>query len=115
MELQTDRSMMASVITGLVAQRLIRKLCRQCLSKRRDCGMCGGTGYSGRIAIFECLIVTDAFSSLLSSGASIAALHQQAVDDGMVPLRQVAKDYLLRGLTTTKELQRVFGDSIMDE
>ncbi len=115
LELQTNRSMMASVLTGLVAQRLIRKLCKQCLSKHSDCGTCGGTGYSGRIAIFECLIVTDAFSSLLNSGASFAALHKQAVDDGMVPLRQVAKGYLHRGLTTTKELQRVFGDSIMDE
>jgi len=115
LELRTERSMMASVLTGLVAQRLIRKLCRHCFGNCGDCGMCGGTGYSGRIAIFECLIVTDVFSSLLNSGASFAALHQQAVDDGMVPLRQVAKAYLHRGLTTMNELQRVFGDSIISD
>lgn len=115
LELRTERSMMASVLTGIVAQRLIRKLCRHCLQKNSDCGVCGGTGYVGRIAIFECLMVTEALSTLLTSGASFSALHQQAVEDGMVPLRQVAKDYLNRGLTTANELRRVFGDSIMED
>ena len=114
-ELRTNRSMMASVLTGIVAQRLIRKLCSHCLCKLKDCVMCGGTGYTGRIAIFECLIVTATFSALLNNGASFAALHQQAVDDGMVPLREVAKSYLQRELTTKNELQRVFGDSIIND
>jgi len=112
LELRTDRAMVANVLSGIVAQRLIRKLCTHCVGKNSDCGMCGGAGYSGRIAIFECLVVTDRFSSLLNSDASFAALHQQAVLDGMVPLTQVAKAYLQQGLTTAEELRRVFGDSI---
>jgi len=115
LELRTGRSTMASVLSGLVAQRLIRKLCTHCFGKNSDCGLCGGTGYRGRIGIFECLMVTDTFVSLLNSDASFDVLHQQAVQDGMVPLTKVAKACLHRGLTTANELRRVFGDSIMDD
>jgi len=114
-ELRTARATMASVLSGLVAQRLIRKLCRHCMQKDSDCGMCGGTGFSGRIAIFECLLVTEAFSTLLTSDASMDELHKQAVHDGMVPMIQVAKSYLRQGITTADELQRVFGDSVIEE
>ena len=112
-ELQTERSMIANVLSGLVAQRLIRKLCTNCHQNNSscvNCGMCGGTGYSGRIAIYECLTVTDTFSTLLSSGATLAELKQQAVLDGMEPLVDVAKAYLHQGLTTKDELRRVFGE-----
>jgi len=114
-ELQVNRSTLSSVLTGIVSQRLIRKLCTHCARKKSDCGLCGGTGYSGRIAIFECLVVTDAFSTLLNSNAPVAALRRQAVLDGMVPLVEVAKDYLQRGLTTAEELRRVFGDAVFDK
>jgi len=114
-ELKTQRSTIASVLSGIVAQRLIRKRCSHCLQKDETCKVCAGAGYSGRVAIFECLTVTDAFVSLLNSNASSAALQQQAVLDGMVPLMQVAKSYLHQGLTTKAELLRVFGDSVLDE
>jgi len=114
-ELRADRSTIASVLSGVVAQRLIRKLCTHCLLNGSECGMCNGTGYSGRIAVFECLTVTEAFLSLLNSEAPLAALHQQAMLDGMVPLIEAAKVYLRHGMTNEKELRRVFGESAIDD
>jgi len=115
LELRAERAVLASVLTGVVAQRLIRKLCQHCLQKTNDCGVCGGTGYSGRVAVFECLTVTSALSSLLNGGASLAAMQQQAVSDGMVPMAQVAKAYLQQGLTTSTEILRVFGASLLND
>ena len=108
-ELGAKRSVLANVLVGMVSQRLIRKLCLHCRGQAASCGVCGRAGYSGRIALFECLNVTDAFSDLLQSGASVAQLLNQARADGMTPLSAAAREQVGKGLTTQSEIERALG------
>jgi len=114
LELHANRSVVASVLTGIVAQRLIRKLCKHCeqlpVSRQRLCGACGGAGYSGRVAVLECLTVTDEFASLLGTNATAAKLLEQAIADGLVPLHTSAQALIRDGVTTSEEVRRVLGN-----
>lgn len=108
-ELGAQRSIVASVLCGVVAQRLIRKVCGHCQEPGSSCGVCGGAGYSGRIPLFECLSVSDALSTLLHAGEADEALLQQALIDGMISLAEEAREQIKRGLTNRAEVSRVLG------
>lgn len=109
LELGVTRSVLASVLSGIVSQRLIRKTCAQCEGADGQCRACFGSGYTGRIALFECLSVSDMFSDHLHSGASLAELRQYAVDEGLVPLIQQAQGLVKEKQTTRQEIIRIFG------
>jgi type IV pilus assembly protein PilB len=122
--------LVASALHLVCAQRLVRRICIGCrhaddtsVSDRspqelddrrvgavrfrgRGCDRCGGTGYRGRVGVFEVMEVTDALRDLVVSNASAGDLRRQAVGDGMIPLRQSGLTAVESGLTTLDEVVR---------
>ena len=122
--------LVASSLSGVVAQRLVRRVCRDCgqkqepskreieifakrgfkvdqVTKGRGCASCNMTGYKGRIALHEILVLTDDMRRVIMNGESFSKLREMAVkaktvflmDDGLLKVKQ--------GLTTTEEVLRV--------
>lgn len=120
--------LISSTLLGSQAQRLVRTNCLHCMDeervdphirrvmgvgpgelfmKGRGCQECNETGFKGRTAAYELLRMTPAMQEKITEGASAAALHRQALDDGMVPLTQHAVDLARRYKTSLSEAYRV--------
>ena len=121
----------AGVLKGVIAQRLVRRLCDQCalpvgdpalpvgvtpppgrvLKLRRavGCKGCNGLGYRGRIAVQEILVVDEQVAQLIGDGASPVAVAGAARKAGMRTLWESGLERVWDGLTTTDELIRVLG------
>lgn len=119
--------LVSAAVRAFLAQRLVRRLCPSCkqpreLSEldRRDlgipadltgqaynavgCDRCRGTGFSGRLAIYEVVLLTDAMQELVAHGAPISKMREQAFRDGYVPMRQYGWHKALQGETTIEEV-----------
>ena len=123
--------LISSTVIGIVAQRLIRKICPHCKEERRlldeemehlqivkkpikvnygeGCIECRGTGYRGRTAIFEIMELSDKVRTVLSDEIELSALYDIAKADGMINLRQVAVRKMLEGITTYDEVVAMTG------
>jgi type IV pilus assembly protein PilB len=111
--------LVASAIDCVVAQRLARKLCENCKKPSEDgepgtfepagCARCGSTGYKGRIGLFEILKVTSEMHHLIVERASVEAMTELAVAQGMRRLRDDGMDKVRAGLTSVAEVARVIG------
>jgi general secretion pathway protein E len=128
LDMGVEPFLISSSILAVLAQRLVRRVCTGCSSEapptaeeRRalgpgatallrhagsGCGGCRGTGYRGRLAIHELLVVDDAVRSLVMARADAAAIHRQAVAAGMVTLRDDGLAKSRTGLTTVAEVLR---------
>jgi general secretion pathway protein E len=115
-ELGVARRSLAAALTAVVAQRLVRKLCESC--RRRTgarwfapsaCPACAGTGYRGRVGVFELLVVDDGLRDAIASGASSAALARRAAAAGHRALSADAVAKLDAGITSLEEIERVVG------
>jgi general secretion pathway protein E len=129
-----DAYSFASALNGIVAQRLLRITCPHCaapyqpggdelaesgLAKHdltgwtfktgRGCGHCRGTGYKGRHAVAELLVLNDAMRELIAARAPISTLKEQAARLGLKPLHETALQWVARGETTLDEVNRVAG------
>jgi general secretion pathway protein E len=128
-----DAYTFASAINGVLAQRLLRRVCPHCAAPgdgpsigmegadgvarhppggprwvvARGCEQCRGTGYSGRFALGEVLALTPAMKALVARRASQAEIQAEAERGGWRSLRQQALDAAARGLTTLEEVDRV--------
>ena len=75
----------------------------------QGCNFCGGTGFVGRTGVFEVLPVSEATRKIIASGASGYELREQAISEGMVPLRRAGMLKAKDGITTMEDvLRRVF-------
>jgi type IV pilus assembly protein PilB len=72
-----------------------------------NCSLCGGTGYKGRIALYEVMVITDAIKELILNGASSMEIKEQAIRDGMNSLRMSGINKIADGVTTVDEVLRV--------
>jgi general secretion pathway protein E len=105
--------LLSSSLLGVVAQRLVRKLCTAC--RRQDggiwhdvgCEECGHTGYHGRVGVYEVLMTTDRIRAQIHNRASEAEIRLSAQSDGMVSLREDGDRWLADGTTSQAELLRV--------
>jgi len=105
--------LLSSSLLGVVAQRLVRKLCPVC--RRHDghqwhavgCDKCGHTGYQGRVGVYELLVTTDEIRSQIHDRASEAEIRATAQRDGMRTMREDGDRWLADGTTTQAELLRV--------
>ncbi|WP_420472897.1 type II secretion system ATPase GspE [Noviherbaspirillum sp. ST9] len=105
--------LLSSSLLGVVAQRLVRKLCPVC--RRHDghqwhavgCDKCGNTGYQGRVGVYELLVTTDEIRSQIHDRASEAEIRVTAQRDGMRTMREDGDRWLADGTTTQAELLRV--------
>jgi general secretion pathway protein E len=108
--------LLSSSLLGVVAQRLVRKLCPHC--KRQDgniwhevgCEKCAQTGYQGRVGIYEMLLTTDQIRAQIHDRASEAEIRTAALRDGMRTMREDGERWLADGTTTQAELVRVTRD-----
>jgi type II secretory ATPase GspE/PulE/Tfp pilus assembly ATPase PilB-like protein len=123
--------LLASSILGILAQRLVRVICAHCKTEvhndpaflqeigmnrtgestvtfeGRGCKECNGTGYSGRIGIFELMMMDDDIRHLTITEADSNTLRKKAVQKGMKDLREDGWDKVRSGLTTVSEVLRV--------
>ncbi|HYD96446.1 MAG TPA: type II secretion system ATPase GspE [Noviherbaspirillum sp.] len=105
--------LLSSSLLGVVAQRLVRKLCPLC--RRHDgqhwhavgCDKCGHTGYQGRVGVYELLVTTDEIRSQIHDRASEAEIRAAAQRNGMRTMREDGERWLADGTTTQAELLRV--------
>ncbi len=77
------------------------------LFRGKGCDRCRGTGYHGRIAIYEVLAYSEAMKRLTNSNVDLAVLRHEAISQGMISLRENAVKKLLGGETTYQEVLRV--------
>jgi type IV pilus assembly protein PilB len=137
-EMGVEAFLSASAVTGILAQRLARRLCQHCREPHmiptqvmRDmvdadrlpeslpdrmqvyravgCPRCSGTGYKGRMGVYEMLVVSDAIAALIVEGASSELITRQAQREGMRTLREDGLMKVMRGETSIEELARAVG------
>ena len=109
--------LLSSSLLGVLAQRLVRKLCLHC--RRRDdagrwhpvgCEQCLQTGYKGRTGVYELMSVDDNLRSLIHNRASEADLFAAAQAQGMRPMREDGQRLVDEGVTSLEEVLRVTPD-----
>ncbi|WP_342547734.1 ATPase, T2SS/T4P/T4SS family [Paenibacillus sp. FSL P2-0089] len=121
--------LIASSLLGVVAQRLVRKICPDCKEEQkpteqesimlrryglpaeviyrgRGCGNCNNTGYRGRIAIHEVLTINDHLRQLITDSASIEELRAAGKEQGMIQLVEDGFIKVAKGITTLQEVMR---------
>jgi type IV pilus assembly protein PilB len=128
--------LVASAVIMVVAQRLARKVCESCKQamevpakalvdigfteeeasqitcyKGEGCTTCGGTGYKGRVALYEAMVVTDEVKEIVLQGGTTFEIKEAAIRGGMRTLRMSGLQKIIEGVTTVEEVLRVtFGD-----
>ena len=124
--------LVASSVILILAQRLLRRICVHCKAslivppealvdvgltpeevasitcyKGHGCEVCGGTGYKGRIAIYEVMSLSPDLRAMVLRGGSALEIKQGAIQEGMRTLRMSGLDKLKEGITTIEEVVRV--------
>jgi general secretion pathway protein E len=100
--------LLSSSLLGVLAQRLVRKLCRHC--QGQGCNECGQSGYSGRTGIFELLATDEHIRGLIHEGAAEADIRSAALQAGMILMRDDGQRLVQAGITNLPELVRVTRD-----
>ena len=100
--------LLASSLLGVLAQRLVRKLCTHCHGQ--GCEHCGQSGYAGRTGIFELLLVDDAIRAQIHQRASESDIRTAALANGMTLMRDDGERLVTAGITSAEELLRVTRD-----
>jgi len=129
--------LVSSTLTGVIAQRLVRRLCDHCkegyfpteeevkhittdpdkqkellktkLYRKKGCKECGYLGYSGRIGIYEIMPITREIKRLIAQGAHDIEIEESAVGAGMQTLKVSCLQHIINGNTTSSEFVRVLG------
>lgn len=129
-DLKVEAYLVAATLEGVLAQRLVRKICPDCrehyapdaqavallankpigkltLVRGKGCPSCRGTGYRGRIGIFELFAMTEELKHEVAKLAPVSRLRDLARQQGMVTLREDGWAKVQAGLTTVEEVLRV--------
>ena len=131
LDLGVQPFLISATVIGIIAQRLVRKICPHCKQVReltgdeleylqlgkkshvvwegQGCKECRGTGYKGRTGIFEVLDMNERVKSLVAANVELADLVSAAQEGGLVSLRQVAIRKMLEGATTYEEVISMTG------
>ncbi|WP_088283254.1 type II secretion system ATPase GspE [Ideonella sp. A 288] len=109
--------LLSSSLLGVLAQRLVRKLCGRC--KRLDgderwhpvgCPECSHTGYKGRTGVYELMVADDAVRALIHGQAAESAIHEAARGSGLRSMREDGDRLVTSGVTSLEEILRVTRD-----
>ena len=132
-DMGVENYLIADSVVGVIAQRLVRRVCPNCgvvheaspadlktlglqnLNRKvmlrypghKECVRCGGTGYFGRIGIYEIMPITNDLRQAINQGKNADELETIALRHGMKTLRMSAIEYALKGITTVEEVRRV--------
>jgi len=96
---------LATALTGVVTQRLVRLVCKIC--KGKGCMQCANTGYKRRTGIFEVLRINEPLRQLILQRASSNELRAVALEQGMMPFSKSIEPLIAQGATTKEEVDRV--------
>jgi type IV pilus assembly protein PilB len=136
-DLGLEPFLITATLEGIIAQRLVRKICKNCKEAYepteeqlmelnltpdvvrgktfcygRGCDQCNGTGYRGRLGIFEIMTFTDEMRELVMNHASTNVLRNAAKKVGMTTLREKGLNAIYNGLTTIEEVVK---ETVMEE
>lgn len=129
-DMGVDAYLIGDAVTGIIAQRLVRKLCNECKKARaatlqdkqllgapeeetltiyEPCGCkdCGGTGYRGRTAIYEIMPITPRLRNRIHERVTADVLRDAAIEEGMSTLRMAAASKVREGITSIGEMVKV--------
>jgi type IV pilus assembly protein PilB len=124
--------LVGTAVNLIQAQRLIRRICAQCkeevhdipaktlievgfapemvgtfkLYKGRGCGTCNGTGYKGRVGLYEVMEISEGIRDLIMVGATSVEIKRKALEEGMLTLRMSGLEKIKVGMTTIEEVLR---------
>ena len=129
--------LVSSTLSGVIAQRLVRRLCDDCkeeyfathdearqiiadekeiqefmkkpIYRAKGCNKCDFTGYKGRLGVYEIMAINKEIKKLVAMGAHDLEIEEAAVRNGMRTLHQSCMSHILNGLTTIDEFVRVLG------
>ena len=123
--------LISATLLGIVAQRLIRKICPHCKQAHslsqdecdylqltgkpfmvwegEGCKECRGTGYKGRSGLFEVLDMNDRLKAMVAGSVDLASIAEAARQEGLVTLREIAINKMLEGVTTYEEVVAMTG------
>ncbi|MGQ9696480.1 MAG: type II secretion system ATPase GspE [Armatimonadota bacterium] len=131
LDMHVEPYLVASTLIGSIAQRLVRRICTKCKTTTqlrpeylrevgfpeemvnhkfavgRGCDECGGTGYKGRIGVFEMLVIDDEIRRMIVERSSATVIKQYAVSKGMTTLLADGREKILQGISTVDEVLRV--------
>jgi len=137
--LGANPSNIGPAINMAVAQRLVRKICKKCgelktpsaeelqkikigtkkalpknikIPQNKGCDYCNGTGYKGRVGIFEAFLINDDMEKFILTSPPISALREKAIKNGMVTMREDGIVKVIEGITTLEEVERVAGEEV---
>jgi type IV pilus assembly protein PilB len=124
--------LVGTAVNLIQAQRLIRRICAQCkyemvdvptkslieigftpdqvgtfkLFKGKGCGTCNGTGYKGRVGLYEVMEISEGIRDLIMVGATSVEIKRKALEEGMLTLRMSGLEKIKQGITTIEEVLR---------
>jgi type IV pilus assembly protein PilB len=136
LDMGAENFLIASSLNCLAGQRICRQICNDCkeeyepspeivediknilgsyfpkdkqikLYRGKGCAVCSKTGYLGRIAIFEVLPITDKIVKLILQKAAVGEIEKQAIEEGMITMKQDGYLKVVEGITTIEEVLRV--------
>ena len=132
LDMGVESYLIADSTVGIIAQRLVRRLCPNCKKPHKlldyeeeylamtdgekeratvyepvGCQRCNGTGYYGRIGIYEIMEITPTLKSMISRKAPTDQLRDKALEEGMNTLAQSARRLVLEGTTSLSEMKRI--------
>lgn len=123
-----DPYLIASSVVGIMAQRLVKKICTNCkvsleidekvaalvgvekgttIYKGAGCSKCNETGTAGRTAVHEVMVVDREIRNMINEGRSIDMIKDKAVESGMNTLKDACRDLLLNGIITVDEMLKI--------
>jgi type IV pilus assembly protein PilB len=105
LDIGVEPFLLSSSIMGVMAQRLVRVLCRSC--KGKGCDACSKTGYKGRTGIYELMVFDEKIRAMVLKKSSADELHREALLGGMQSLRDNGLEKVAAGLTSNEEVYRV--------
>jgi general secretion pathway protein E len=130
MDLEAEPASISSTLTGIISQRMVRRICPNCRSSYQPskeellafvkelgqqtavfhqgtgCNLCANTGYRGRIGIFEFLVMSETIRKMLRSHAGAGEIREQAISEGMRTMKQDGMLKAKEGITSISEVMR---------
>jgi type II secretory ATPase GspE/PulE/Tfp pilus assembly ATPase PilB-like protein len=100
-----DPYLVASTLSLVIAQRLVRKVCEKC--KGAGCGTCGSLGFKGRVVVAETLVVDEELRKYIMSRTPMMEIGRYAKSKGMISMYEDGMEKVEKGITTEEEINRI--------